>query len=356
MIVSAMTIPKSNLRTYDPLPPSFPSSVVRTTSSDIDEHCANLGRWRMVYDQIGTGAFSGSFTLVSLSRVEIYREVTSQQLSQRGELGEDTFSIGLPWRSDGDLRCNGASIGNRKILTCFDWDVDMCTPKSFEIRGVIVGASLMESTLTELGVELPQSRRQGFLAIDAAEASLARLRALLALLQNGIEVPSWVGSTAGLALEDALLLEIVDLVPTAQPFGIERCVVTRKRLVDRACEIMLSQSDATFSIMELCRAVGASRRKLNYCFQHVLGCSPVSYGRAVRLNRVRRDLKRSDDPKLGVYDIATSHGFWHFSQFSLDYKRQFAELPSETLRRSRIGQRFSKRYKTASLRGSAAWQ
>jgi len=86
----------------------------------------------------------------------------------------------------------------------------------------------------------------------------------------------------------------------------------------------------------VCKAVGASRRKLNYCFQEVLGTTPISYWRAMRLNRVRRDLKRCRDPRTGVYDIAVRHGFWHFSQFSLDYKRHFSELPSETLRRARL--------------------
>jgi AraC family ethanolamine operon transcriptional activator len=53
----------------------------------------------------------------------------------------------------------------------------------------------------------------------------------------------------------------------------------------------------------------------------------------MRLNRVRRDLKRGVG--TSVYDVAVQHGFWHFSQFSLDYKRHFSELPSETLRRAR---------------------
>jgi AraC family transcriptional regulator, ethanolamine operon transcriptional activator len=59
----------------------------------------------------------------------------------------------------------------------------------------------------------------------------------------------------------------------------------------------------------------------------------MHYWRAMRLNRVRRDLKRGAE--TSIYDVAVQHGFWHFSQFSLDYKRHFCELPSETLRRAR---------------------
>jgi len=99
---------------------------------------------------------------------------------------------------------------------------------------------------------------------------------------------------------------------------------------------MLSTPEQPMSILDICKGVGASRRKLNYCFQDVLGSNPIHYLRAVRLNRVRRALKRCSDPHVGVYDIAVKWGFWHFSQFSRDYKRHFTELPSETLRLARL--------------------
>ena len=45
---------------------------------------------------------------------------------------------------------------------------------------------------------------------------------------------------------------------------------------------------------------------------------------------VRRRLKSA----ASVTEAATEFGFWHFGHFSTDYKKQFAELPSETLRRA----------------------
>jgi AraC family ethanolamine operon transcriptional activator len=36
-----------------------------------------------------------------------------------------------------------------------------------------------------------------------------------------------------------------------------------------------------------------------------------------------------------IGDVAARWGFWHFSQFSADYRRMFGELPSETLRGAR---------------------
>jgi hypothetical protein len=44
------------------------------------------------------------------------------------------------------------------------------------------------------------------------------------------------------------------------------------------------------------------------------------------------------DPKVTVVcpngDVANRWGFWHMGQFAADYKRQFGELPSATLKRA----------------------
>jgi len=50
----------------------------------------------------------------------------------------------------------------------------------------------------------------------------------------------------------------------------------------------------------------------------------------VRLSGVRRDLRRAE-AGVKIADVANRWGFWHLGQFAADYRRQFCELPSETL-------------------------
>jgi AraC family ethanolamine operon transcriptional activator len=316
-----------------------PASLLMSSSTDVDEHCAGLGRWRLNYDQISSGAFRGSFTQLSLPHVDAFREVTSQQVRQYGRLGSHSFGIGLPWQDTGEVNCNGSSIAGCKVIACFDADVDMCTPKAFELRGVIMSAALIEGLMIAMNIELARDVWHQLRALDIAPEPIRRIRHLLTMVQDAIDHAPWTfeSEAARQHLEDSLLVEIVDMLPTARPCDDVRGGAARKRIVDRACDLMLSRLDDPLSILEVCKSVGASRRKLNYCFQEVLGASPISYLRAVRLNKVRRLLKQCEDDRSGVYDIAVRYGFWHFSQFSLDYKRHFAELPSETLRRARRG-------------------
>ncbi|MGD5601028.1 hypothetical protein QUT14_22625, partial [Xanthomonas citri pv. citri] len=126
-------------------------------STDVDEHCAGLGRWRLSYDQISAGAFRGSFTQLSLPRLEVFREITSQQVRQHGQLGTDSFGIGLPWDGDGELSCNGTSARGARVLASIDAEIDMCTPKAFELRGVVASTVLIAELAARLDIELPRA-------------------------------------------------------------------------------------------------------------------------------------------------------------------------------------------------------
>ena len=99
-------------------------------------------------------------------------------------------------------------------------------------------------------------------------------------------------------------------------------------------EFIEEQADCAPTIKDICRASGASYRTLNYAFLDRFGVAPKQYLQAVRLDGVRKDLRR-DEPDVTVSNIANNWGFWHMGQFAADYKRQFGELPSETLRRDR---------------------
>jgi AraC family ethanolamine operon transcriptional activator len=131
-------------------------------------------------------------------------------------------------------------------------------------------------------------------------------------------------------VRDTLLIEWIEVIPERVDASTLPTVAARRQLVNLACELMLAQPDEPLSMLALCGKVGASRRKLTYCFQDVLGTSPMQYLRAVRLNGVRRALRAGE--AAAVQDAAARWGFFHMGQFSLDYKKQFGELPSATLR------------------------
>lgn len=79
-------------------------------------------------------------------------------------------------------------------------------------------------------------------------------------------------------------------------------------------------------------AAGVSRLKLFDCFRKYIGFTPVAYLKHFRLKQARAELL-SDLSRHNVSAIALGVGFTHFGRFAADYKRAFAESPSETMHR-----------------------
>jgi len=92
-------------------------------------------------------------------------------------------------------------------------------------------------------------------------------------------------------------------------------------------------ADAELTPGILARVACVSVRTLHAAFHQQLGESPMAYVRRIRLGRVRDELLRSDPSKVQVTDIAMRWGFLHLSRFARQYREQFNELPSVTLRR-----------------------
>ena len=88
------------------------------------------------------------------------------------------------------------------------------------------------------------------------------------------------------------------------------------------------------TVLDICQAVGVSKRTLEYAFLEYFGVSPKSYLQAYRLNGVRKTLRESDPGSIKIADVANRWGFWHMGQFARDYYKLFGELPSETLKYS----------------------
>src|SRR5262249_4631470 len=85
------------------------------------------------------------------------------------------------------------------------------------------------------------------------------------------------------------------------------------------------------TVSDLCLRLAVPIRTLDDAFRSCLGVTPRRFILGMRLNKVRRLLKRPSDDTT-VTAAATHHGFFHFGHFAGHYYRLFGELPSDTLR------------------------
>ena len=145
-------------------------------------------------------------------------------------------------------------------------------------------------------------------------------------------------STTAASFAAAELLKVASMVVGGQadepkPNGRPRR--PREEIIRRSQALLAERDGEPARVTELAAAAGVSERTLRQAFQDYYGLGPVRYLQLMRLNQVHRVLSAADAEEVSVSEAIARHGEWDFGRFASRYRRQFGELPSETLRAKR---------------------
>jgi AraC family ethanolamine operon transcriptional activator len=293
-------------------------------SSDVDEHARRLVGWSQDYSQLTPGRFDGTVLQASLGAVALLQERTNQRLRERFVVPAGELVVAVPVGLSGPAHWGDARLDADSVAVCRGGEpTELLTPKEFGIVGIAVPVAGHDVHALVPGV--PRVLRDRA-AADAMRALFAR--ALQAARR--VEDPARTRFAGVLADEVGVLAARV--AAEGEGTGAVPSLARRLSLVRRAEAFVHANEEAAPTVAELCRATGACRRTLQASFVDVLGIGPSRYLRAMRLNRVRADLKHD---AASVSEVAVRWGFWHLGRFSADYRAMFGELPSETRARAR---------------------
>ncbi|WP_137169959.1 helix-turn-helix domain-containing protein [Marinomonas sp. FW-1] len=311
--------------------PHSPLSFKETV--DIEEHAGNMSGWDVRYDQISAGQFAGSITELNLAGMQLIRDKSNQAIIKNGASVPDTIMFTLPLAPViENLYCEG-HVFNPSNLLVSNWQnlPEIKTPANLDVICINAEKQLLQNALDRQNIILDISDTAHCYGLD----KIGNQDELLTLLKT-VMTPN---NTQALleheairkGIRDTLLQSLLELVNEEEVQYLTS--LARKRIVDKARDYVLANINDAPSIVDLCNNVGASRRKLQYCFQETLGINPVTYLRTIRLNSVHRELLMQDSTKQ-VQNIAAKWGFLHLSRFANDYRQLFGELPSDTLKRN----------------------
>lgn len=307
----------------------------RFLTSDIDEHARNLGGWHVRYDQVSPGPFEGELVEFRSGWMQLVRDRSNQAMIKSGAAWKGAITFSIPLSAHGPVYCSGHPIHESSLLVAHGENLpELHTPQHLDLLGVAIEEQALEHVLERQGshfriTDLPKCYRLGN---SSVQGELAALFEDLSACDHAHDALLGHDSIRR-GIRDAVMLHLLELIAPDQAPPLNP--TARKRMVDRAREYALSHLDEPLSILDLCNHIGASRRKLQYCFQETLGINPVAYLRALRLNAVRRELRTSTQAQC-VQAVAARWGFWHLSRFSGDYRTMFGETPSQTLRRTQL--------------------
>ncbi|CAN5539489.1 AraC family transcriptional regulator [soil metagenome] len=103
--------------------------------------------------------------------------------------------------------------------------------------------------------------------------------------------------------------------------------------VARAVDLLRANPEYAWTVSQLANRVAVSVRSLQEGFRRSMDATPMGYLRKVRLEQMHDELSHAEPGSVSVTDVAARWGVTHFGRFAANYQRQFAEKPSETLRR-----------------------
>jgi AraC family transcriptional regulator, ethanolamine operon transcriptional activator len=324
-----------------------------THSGDMDAHAQAQPGWALRYEQLSAGQFSGRLQRTHLAGLTVLREDTNVAVRQHGRLDPESYGFAMALQPAGEVFFEGQRVPSDAIMCGKGNRLDLTLPSAFSLIAIVVGRDLL-NPFWEAMHHAPLARwLEGQWAVDAGSTRANAVRrvhvaTLASALAHAARPPD---DNVVRQLRDELLAEWLEAIPPEVDDKQLPNRARRKQLVDGATALMLQEQETPKTMLEICAALGTSRRTLNYVFQDVLGTSPVHYFRAVRLNAVRRELlagapmgaqrgsgadsepgAKANGPKNSVQDIAARWGFWHLSQFAQDYRKLFGELPSATLK------------------------
>lgn len=97
-----------------------------------------------------------------------------------------------------------------------------------------------------------------------------------------------------------------------------------RSIINFICE----NTETINSVQEITSEFNITDRTLRNNFKRELDISPKKFIQAIKLNEVYKNLKISNQ-QSSIKSTASIQGYWHMSQFSKDFKSQFAILPSD---------------------------
>ena len=291
-------------------------------------------QWDLNLQQMDAGEFQGRILQFGIDNVHISEARFGRTLKQSGAPPAGMRTIAVPGSEGVEWQWRGARVDGQSLMIFpRGAELDATSDASFHVFTCSFPESLLANVAESLsidGLELPLGGKE---VVTTSTVQIATLRRLLRELCDRL-------TDNGDALGDAGFVDSVtwDLpamlltaTQTSRSCKVRLSAVKRARIVRRAENYIEQRADEPLTVAEVCQVVNASLRTLQYAFAEKYGISPKAYIRAIRLNKVRKELRACDPSQFKVSDVANRWGFWHMGQFAADYRRHFGELPSKTL-------------------------
>jgi AraC family transcriptional regulator, ethanolamine operon transcriptional activator len=324
--------------------------------NDAGELASRIPDWDVELTQLQPGPFNGQLTFIALGPALICRGKFNQPLLQHVAGPRGCLILNRPGRGSAPLRHLGHEVED-----------DECFVGGPGSEGEAVGTGIQFPTALSVRIDAWQAAGEWLRESELLTARGTTLRRTgLPWASAFLDGMTWIieaverypdriaRSDVRASMADQLLARVNELGAANLPVRQDRPARLHRRVaVARARDYIRRNLAEPIRLSALCRYARTEARALEYGFLDVVGLSPMQYVRTTRLHRARRLLRSIVVSHRSISEIALDSGFWHLSQFAVDYKALFGESPSMTFRRTLAGLPVSERRRHSASRADA---
>ena len=293
--------------------------------------------WEVDFRQLDKGKLKAEALLIGHADLLLLRCRFNRSFHQLGKLPSLDWSFGLPDISSGPLMWIGERTKPGVLVNFSSEDHLDVTNRPGDFSGYVISVNenFLERGLAELGLPRDYLQRLGTSRFWSPAlrvvSDLRRLAGLLCSVASsegdpGLEIWEHV-------FNQGLPSQLVRAT-SGEDLGSDQVSSNyRTAVLKRALKLISQYEQMPETVNDLCEMTGASWSTLERAFKQEFGVGPKAYIKIRRLNAVRNEII-SLGPGTRIHQVANRWGFWHMGSFAADYRKQFGELPSDTLRRS----------------------
>ena len=286
--------------------------------------------------QIGAGRMHGAITHFAVDPTfGISTGQFSQAISATGVLSDARWALGFLTASDGIALGHNGEMAVGDLVTAAP-GVERYTrfQNNTAYVAVMIAPERLQSHLATQPGAYDRLLRHELAVLRATPAAASHnVRDL------GVLLDAMAPEDGSMVTDEAVAFyqrNIIELLTASMRDGVpyQGSHLAKAERIVHGIEVYVTTMGARpVHVSELCEHLGIHRRTLHRAFREVLGIGPIQYLRKRRLNDAHRAL-RAARPHSKIATIARNHGFAELGRFAREYRHQFGELPSHTLRRN----------------------
>jgi AraC-like DNA-binding protein len=290
-----------------------------------------FSRWEGSLVQISRGRFEGLLQAVRGEQVRAYLVRANQAIVARGRDAARTVHLTLVIPECTRCLWQGRQL-DAGCLVVHDHEIEVSHRSSKPAAYLTLTVDNDAFHQAVLALTWADPVPLGWQALQPPPESYERLHATLCRFLASADLMN-VAHHEACEIEQACLAAAVEAVFETGGRRVELPCPARAALLRRAEDLMRAQLRTPIGEVDLCAALGVTGRTLRLAFRERYGMGPMAYYQTLRLHAARAALKEGGPGAGSVAEVGRRFGFANLGKFAGYYRRQFGELPSETVSR-----------------------